>query len=153
LKLVDQVEALLKTLGLGASLQQQFKEQPDDSAFEALSRILKSKIAEQRAVREAEEAKGIFRDLDGNLVTPDRIAVGERAASDEVVVPAAPAAKPPVPVAAAAPNVVPIRKVAPPAEAAEPSTTQKYLDWIAGGSPGASSCDMSPPPGWSTRLW
>lgn len=155
IKLSDSVTSLLQTVGLDKSLQQQPVASGSGAALAQLTAAIDNVIR----TREEDEAKGVFRDHDGVLITnPERIALEteiwslkQKRASIPTAVepPASPSVKtvpllpPPQPTVAAsdAPRPAPASErfnrggsSRNPTTGDQRSTTQRYLDWASAGA-------------------
>jgi hypothetical protein len=166
LKISATVGGLLESVGLGQPLRQYSVDEnpPAECAHTKLHAILTNLIR----ARKAEEAQGIFRDGDGNIISDlQRLAIEQaifdlkqqRDAIDsstapadiEVVppsLPVAPCEAPPVDPAAQ--NVIRIHRTSAPSTppVAEKSTTQRFLEWNATGGGSEQIINWNLGPDW-----
>jgi hypothetical protein len=129
LKLSGVIADLLREAGLSLAKQSAIIDPPGESARAKLEAIIGGLIDQRRA----EESKGVYRDSNGDIITPDRL----------IPIPSPAPSTSPAPAAPPAPRLV-VNKVAPPPA---PSSTTLFYQWeAAGGGSGISS--MGPDPSW-----
>jgi hypothetical protein len=143
LKISGEISAQQKALGLDRP-KRESAPPPGESGLERLVALLNGIVRSNEAKRRVEESRGIYRTVDGAIITPEMLSTRSLRSESPAPLPSAsPASLSSPPSPSVAPRVEPDVIPAP----AEPNSTQRYYQWLNEGG-GGGSFDMSPNPSW-----